>query len=108
MASWTKQVDRFCYQYLQLEADLDYPEPALLKTATVQDALYDRLFADGAKRYAPPLRYQLRVLKELMAKIEGSIDDWDEYVSQKILHGQLSDHGRESRMTLCRLFRYFL
>ncbi|KAF5019547.1 hypothetical protein F66182_8440 [Fusarium sp. NRRL 66182] len=75
----TKQVDRFCHQYLQLQHELDYPEPALLKTSRVQDTLYERLFADGAVRYGPPPRFQLRVLKELMARIEASIDDWEEY-----------------------------
>ncbi|KAJ4011168.1 hypothetical protein NW752_007297 [Fusarium irregulare] len=74
-----QQVDRFCHQYLQLQPDLDYPEPALLKTSQVQDEFYARLFADGAVRYGPPPRFQLRVLKELMARIEASIDDWDEY-----------------------------
>lgn len=108
MASWTKQVNRFCYQYLQLEADLDYPEPSLLKASAVQDALYKRLFADGAVRYAPPPRYQLRVLKELMSRVEASIDDWDEFVSQDTLHGQLSDRDRECLMISCRLFPRFL
>ncbi|KAF4946581.1 hypothetical protein FSARC_14169 [Fusarium sarcochroum] len=79
MSSSTRQVDRFCHQYVQLQPDLDYPEPALLKTSQVQDALYERLFADDAIRYGPPPRFQLRVLKELMARIETSIDDWEEY-----------------------------
>ncbi|KAM0553069.1 hypothetical protein ACHAPJ_007617 [Fusarium lateritium] len=78
-SSTINQVDRFCHQYLQLQPDLDYPEPALLKTSQVQDALFERLFADGAIRYGPPPRFQLRVLKELMARIEASIDDWEEY-----------------------------
>lgn len=82
MASTTRQVNRFCHQYLQLEPELDFPEPALLKTSQVQDALYTRLFADDAVRYGPPPRYQLRVLKELMSRVEASIDDWDEYVSR--------------------------
>ncbi|KAF5973846.1 protein FAM86A [Fusarium bulbicola] len=79
MSSSSKQVDRFCYQYLQLQSDLDYPEASLLKTSQVQDAFYERLFADGAVRYGPPPRFQLRVLKELMSRIEASIDDWEEY-----------------------------
>ncbi|KAF5721914.1 FAM86A [Fusarium mundagurra] len=79
MASSSKQVDRFCHQYLQLQSDLDYPEASLLKTSQVQDAFYERLFADGAVRYGPPPRFQLRVLKELMSRIEASIDDWEEY-----------------------------
>ncbi|KAF9769035.1 hypothetical protein IL306_013591 [Fusarium sp. DS 682] len=77
--SSSKQVDRFCRQYLQLQSDLDYPEPALLKTSQVQEAFHESLFADGAVRYGPPPRFQLRVLKELMSRIEASIDDWEEY-----------------------------
>lgn len=83
MSSRSKQVDRFCHQYLQLQSDLDYPEASLLKTSQVQDAFYERLFADGAVRYGPPPRFQLRVLKELMSRIEASIDDWEEYVSHR-------------------------
>ncbi|KAF5555394.1 FAM86A [Fusarium mexicanum] len=79
MSSSSKQVDRFCHQYLQLQSDLDYPEASLLKTSQVQDAFYERLFEDGAVRYGPPPRFQLRVLKELMSRIEASIDDWEEY-----------------------------
>ncbi|KAK7416904.1 hypothetical protein QQZ08_011845 [Neonectria magnoliae] len=75
--TWTRQVNRFCNQYLQLEPDLDFPDPSLLKTQQVQDALYARLFADGAIQFAPPQRYQLRVLKELMKRVEASISDWE-------------------------------
>ncbi|KAH7165388.1 putative methyltransferase-domain-containing protein [Dactylonectria macrodidyma] len=85
-SSWTRQVNRFCSQYLQLEPDLDFPEASLLKTQQVQDALYTRLFADGAIQFGPPQRYQLRVLKELMKKVEASIDDWNEYgVSDELM-----------------------
>lgn len=73
-------IDRFCRQYLQLEWELDYPPTTLLREADVQDTLYHRLFADGALSYPPPQRYQLRVLKELMSRIEASIDDWDRHV----------------------------
>ncbi|KAF7560631.1 hypothetical protein G7046_g3491 [Stylonectria norvegica] len=77
--SCTGSVDRFCHQYLQLEPDLEFPEPLLLKTAEVQDALFNHLFAEGAVPQGPPPRYQLRVLKELMFRVEASIDDWHEY-----------------------------
>ncbi|KAF4996611.1 hypothetical protein FDECE_12348 [Fusarium decemcellulare] len=89
-SSSTRQVNRFCHQYLQLESELDFPEPALLKTSQVQDALYERLFADGAVRYGPPARYQLRVLKELMSRVEASIDDWEEYAVSDDLMSTLS------------------
>ncbi|KAI0012588.1 FAM86A protein [Xylariaceae sp. FL0662B] len=72
-------VDRFCRQYLQLERDLDYPPAASLQREDVQNALHQRLFSDGAIAHPPPKRYQLRVLKELMSRIEDSIDDWDRH-----------------------------
>ncbi|KAI1140025.1 FAM86A protein [Hypoxylon sp. FL0543] len=79
-------IDRFCRQYLQLERDLDYPSPALLREAEVQDALYNTIFADGALAYPPPQRYQLRVLKQLMSRIEASIEDWDRHgVSDELM-----------------------
>lgn len=73
-------IDRFCRQYLQLEWELDYPPATLLREADVQDTLYHQIFADGALSFPPPQRYQLRVLKELMSRIEASIEDWDRHV----------------------------
>ncbi|KAH0531051.1 hypothetical protein TsFJ059_005609 [Trichoderma semiorbis] len=79
-ASVQKQVDRFCHQYLQLEQNLDYPEPQNIRLPEVQDVIYQRLFADDSLPGGPPpLRYQVRVLKELVSRIEASIDDWDEH-----------------------------
>ncbi|KAL6815304.1 putative methyltransferase domain-containing protein [Trichoderma sp. SZMC 28013] len=79
-ASVQKQVDRFCHQYLQLEHNLDYPEPQNIRLPEVQDVIYQRLFADDSLPGGPPpLRYQVRVLKELVSRIEASIDDWDEH-----------------------------
>lgn len=77
-------IDRFCRQYLQLERDLDYPPANLLREAHVQDTLYEQIFAKGALTYPPPKRYQLRILKELISKIEASIEDWDIYVRNSI------------------------
>ncbi|KJZ73828.1 hypothetical protein HIM_06721 [Hirsutella minnesotensis 3608] len=76
---WLAQVDRFCHQYLQLEQELDYPPGEALQLAEVQDAIYERLFADGAVPYGPPQRYQARALKRLVARIEAAICDWDEH-----------------------------
>lgn len=78
---WQKAVDRFCYQYLQLEADPELPPPELARLAEVQDAIYEKLFADGAVQYGPPTGYQLIILKRLIARIEASIEDWDAHVS---------------------------
>lgn len=41
--------------------------------------MYKKLFAPDALTCAPPLRYQLRILKELVSRIEASIDDWDQH-----------------------------
>ena len=81
MAVWETEVDRFCRQYLQLESELTFPSPPVLKLPEVQDAIYHRAFSDGAVRYGPPPRFQARTLKALISQIEDSIDDWNEYVS---------------------------
>ncbi|KAI5856199.1 FAM86A protein [Durotheca rogersii] len=86
----TAGIGRFCRQYLQLESDLDYPPPVHLRDARVQDILYRRIFADGALPYPPPRRYQLRVLKELVSRVESSIEDWDLYGVSEDLMAALS------------------
>ncbi|KAK5127965.1 hypothetical protein LTR85_005082 [Meristemomyces frigidus] len=70
----------FRRQYYQLvEPDfLAWPPKQLLRDAGVQAWLYKKLFdADGNDRL-PPARYQLRVLKPLLAKIEQAIEDPEE------------------------------
>ncbi|KAK7906516.1 Protein-lysine N-methyltransferase EFM3 [Apiospora marii] len=84
-------VNRFCSQYLQLERDLDFPSGQVLREAHVQDALHRRLFADDALAHPPPARYQLRVLKELVSRIETSIEDWDEHEVSDDLMTHLSE-----------------
>lgn len=78
--SASRQLDRFCRQYLQLELNLDYPEDEHLRNDTFQQFLYAKLFQDNALSHPPPQRYQLRVLKELTKRIEHSIQDWEEEV----------------------------
>ncbi|KAH8808053.1 putative methyltransferase-domain-containing protein [Xylogone sp. PMI_703] len=73
-----QQLDRFCRQFLQLQLDLDYPDDEHLRKAEFQDAIFARLFREGAVQYAQPLRYQIKVLKELIRRIEQSIIDWEE------------------------------
>lgn len=75
------EVDRLCNQYLQLEPALDFPSGSLLRNADIQEELYHRLFSADALPFPPPLRYQARALKQLLSKIEDSIDDWEEHVS---------------------------
>lgn len=71
------QITRFCRQYLQLESVLDYPDNEVLIDEVTQNTLYSKLFSGDQP--TPP-RYQLKVLKELVARIESSITDWDEHV----------------------------
>ncbi|KAL6874308.1 putative methyltransferase domain-containing protein [Trichoderma longibrachiatum] len=90
-ASVQKQIDRFCRQYLQLEQTLNYPEPQYIRRSDVQEAIYQRLFAEDALPGGyPPLRYQVRVLKELISRIEASIEDWDEHEVSDALMSSLS------------------
>ncbi|KAG0652946.1 Elongation factor methyltransferase 3 [Hyphodiscus hymeniophilus] len=79
-ATARQQINRFCRQYLQLLLDPDYPDDVHLRTDAVQQFLYTRLFQENAISHPPPPRYQLRVLKELVKRIEESIQDWDEEV----------------------------
>lgn len=74
-------VDRFCWQYLQLDSALDFPDGACLRDAGTQELLYRRLFNEEEAVRLPPPRYQLRVLKEILKRIESSIVDWEEHVS---------------------------
>lgn len=74
------QLDRFCRQYLQLYSPLEYPDAENLRDDTFQGCLYLRLFDERVLKFAPPQRYQLRVLKELTKRIEQSIQDWEEEV----------------------------
>ena len=67
----------FRRQYLQVvEPDfLAWPPKQLLRDAGVQSWLYKKLFNSDQNARLPPERYQFRVLKPLVAKIEQSIDD---------------------------------
>lgn len=80
-ASAGQQLDRFCRQYLQVTHDVHYPAEEYLRNDTFQHSIYVRCFSEEDK-YAPPPRYQLRILKELVKRIEMSIQDWDEEVSK--------------------------
>lgn len=71
-------------QYLQLvEPDfLAWPPKQLLRESGVQAWLYKKLFDVETAGRLPSERYQLRVLKPLLAKIEQSIEDPDEDVGR--------------------------
>jgi hypothetical protein len=74
----------FRRQYLQcLEPDfLAWPDPLLLKESDVQRWLYEQLFDTARISRLPPERYQFRVLKPLIARIERAIRDPEEDVGQ--------------------------
>ncbi|KAM0280814.1 hypothetical protein ACHAQH_003844 [Verticillium albo-atrum] len=80
------QANRFCRQFLQLERDLDYPEGPILREECTQKAIYKQLFSPDGPPFTPSVRYQLRVLKELVQRIEASIEDWDTHgVSEDLM-----------------------
>ncbi|EME45797.1 hypothetical protein DOTSEDRAFT_128023 [Dothistroma septosporum NZE10] len=70
----------FHRQYLQLfEPDfLAWPPRQLLRDPAVQSWLHANLFNIDKNSKLPPERYQLRVLKTLLAKIEQCIEDPEE------------------------------
>ncbi|OLN87065.1 Protein-lysine N-methyltransferase EFM3 [Colletotrichum chlorophyti] len=89
--SASESVDRFCSQYLQLEPTLDYPLGQVIRELSSQATIFKRLFSDEGPRYAPPARYRLKVLKELVALIESNIDDWDQHEVSEDLMTALSE-----------------
>ncbi|QUC23434.1 uncharacterized protein UV8b_07675 [Ustilaginoidea virens] len=83
---WRRQVERFSHQYLQLQSDLDFPQAEYLRLDEVQDELHTSLFSKDGSNVGPPVRYRLTTLKELVSRIESSIDDWEQYaVSDDIM-----------------------
>lgn len=82
MADVDDQLRLLRRQYLQLfEPDfLAWPNPQLLRRADAQAWLFKHLFDEDRNRRLPPERYQLRVLRPLIARIEKSIEDPDEDV----------------------------
>ena len=72
----------FRRQYLQtFESDfLAWPPKQLLKDNSVQTWLYNNLFDSDKNPLQPTLKYQIKVLKHLISKIEKSIEDTEEDV----------------------------
>ncbi|KAK7538559.1 putative methyltransferase-domain-containing protein [Phyllosticta citribraziliensis] len=75
-----QELQIFCRQYLQLvDADsLAWPASQVLKKAHVQQWLFQHMFDQDWTQYLPPERYQARVLKKLMTRIEEAIEDPEE------------------------------
>ncbi|KAJ5056653.1 putative methyltransferase-domain-containing protein [Bipolaris maydis] len=69
-------------QYFQLvePQQLRWPDDATLKRPLVQAWLFGNLFDPSKISSPPPARYQLRVLKELVGKLERSMTDPEEDV----------------------------
>jgi hypothetical protein len=77
------QLTRFRAQYLQLldPRTLSWPPHATLKKADVQTWLFKNLFDKQNLQYLPNDRYQARVLKIVLIRLEESIEDPDQDVS---------------------------
>lgn len=69
-------------QYLQLvePAQLRWPDAQTLKAPQVQIWIFHNFFDLDHVSHPPPDRYQLRVLKLLVSKLESAIDDPEEDV----------------------------
>jgi len=75
-----RQLNLFRRQYLQLQVGVRYPDPQCLRQEIFQRFLEEELFEEDSVEYQPPKRYQIRVLKELIKRVEASITDWEEEV----------------------------
>ncbi|KAK4032129.1 S-adenosylmethionine-dependent methyltransferase-like protein [Parachaetomium inaequale] len=79
MQSWVdSQISRFCWQNLQVDPTPVFPDAELLRDELAQETIYERVFSDDVP-LRPPRRYQVRILKELIARIESSVQDWDQH-----------------------------
>jgi hypothetical protein len=69
-------------QYFQLVEphQLRWPEDAILMRPHVQAWMFHEMFDAGTIKSPPPDRYQLRVLKLLVSKLERAINDPEEDV----------------------------
>ena len=101
-----KSLTLFKRQYLQLvdPKELKWPTKPSVSLAAdwVQVWLFDNLFDENRVRFRPPERYQLRVLKELVSRVEDAIDDADEEVGEPSGCELLPDRPSSSlQYTLC-------
>ncbi|KAI9855589.1 MAG: hypothetical protein M1813_009728 [Trichoglossum hirsutum] len=83
-----EQLILFRRQYLQLynPDSLAFPGPDYLRNESFQNLLYESMFKPGVLPYPLKDRYQLRVLKELVLRVEQSITDPEEdEVSDKLV-----------------------
>lgn len=80
-------------QYLQLvdPLQLRWPDAQVLKETEVQAWMFSHMFDEASVKSPPPERYQLRVLKLLISKLERSIVDPEEDVWFPIFFKMLFD-----------------
>ncbi|KAI1359822.1 putative methyltransferase-domain-containing protein [Xylaria arbuscula] len=98
MAEVDSQLRLLRRQYFQLfEPDfLAWPHPQLLRRGDAQDWLFKHLFDESRNPHLPPERYQLRVLRPLVSRVEKSIQDPEEDEISDALMGRigaLMTHG---------------
>lgn len=76
------QVKLLSAQYFELVAPdtLALPSKESIIKPDVQAAIYEKLFNEAVNWPIPPVRYQTRVLKAILARIEESISNPDEDV----------------------------
>lgn len=79
-------IDRFCYQYLQMESHLDYPDGRIMRSPEVQKQIFDRIFANQSTSSPKKTSVQLRTLKELVRRIQDNIseEETDDYVCRSL------------------------
>ena len=80
-------------QYLQLvdPSQLRWPDAQVLKDPEVQSWIFSHMFDESSVKSPPPERYQLRILKLLISKLERSIVDPEEDVRFPISSTRLLD-----------------
>lgn len=78
----SRQLGLFRRQYLQLMSTelLTMPPSASLRNSGFQAQLFEEMYRSDSLPYAIPHRYKLRVLKELMKRIEDAMIDPEEDV----------------------------
>ncbi len=90
-----RQLGLFRRQYLQLMSLelLAMPPSQTLRKSYFQAQLYEQIYSPGSLPYVITSRYKLRVLKELVSRIEGSIVDPEEDVRSPYI--TFSDYNLE-------------
>jgi hypothetical protein len=81
--SWQKdstgQLERLVAQFFQLVAPQDlynsFPPSDILKDPNVQNILYRQMFDESSVVPIPPVGYRVRVLKEILSRIEEAFSD---------------------------------